>query len=397
METTIAAARATYDVVVVGLGIMGASTLDQLARRGLKVLGIEARGPLNDLGSSHGETRIFRRAYWEGDHYVPLLNRSYAGWMELDDAVHDSIAVKTGGLFVGPPESKLVHGSRGTALRCGIPHEYLDAGEISRRFPAFHVQDDAVAVYEPDALMLFAERARLSYLSRATRAGADLVHGRAVRSLRPSTGGSLTVVGDGWQVSCGAVVLAVGGWIGGFLPEIDALVTPMRIPVYEFDLAEPCERDHLPGRFPVFLFEDAAGALVYGLPQWQAVGGGLKIGFHNRQLSPVDPGGDRSPPTDAERLELWRAVETLLPGVRSTGRGRSCVYTMSRDESFFIGQSREVPGVTYVSACSGHGFKFAPGIGEVLAHLAIDGRSPVDVSAFGLERAVSTGAGITGR
>ena len=379
--------RPTYDVVVVGLGIMGASALYHLSRRGVRALGVEAHGPLNDLGSSHGHTRIFRRAYWEGEQYVPLLNRSYAGWMQLDATAHDPIAVKAGGLFVGPPGSKLVQGSRDTAVRCGINHEYLDAGEISRRFPAFRVPQDAVAVHEPDALMLFADRARLHYLSQATAAGAHLVFGRTVRGLKPAAAGSSTVFGDGWQVGCGAVVLAAGGWIGGFLPgEIAPLIRPMRIPVYELDLAESAEPDHRLGRFPVFLYEDAQGALVYGLPRFEAVDGGLKLGFHNRQLSPVDLEGERRPPTEAERLELWEAVRTLLPGVRSTGSGRSCVYTMSRDESFFIGRSKELEGVVYASACSGHGFKFAPGIGEVLAQLALDGSSALDVSAFSPER-----------
>lgn len=391
MNTTIPVIRPTYDVVVIGLGIMGASALYHLSRRGVRVLGVEAHGPLHALGSSHGQSRIFRRAYWEGEQYVPLLERSYAGWLELDDATHNTIAVKTGGLFVGSPESKLVQGSRATAVRCGINHEYLDAEEISRRFPAFHVQDDAVGVYEPDALMLFADQARLTYLSQAAAAGAHIAYGQTVSSLQPGSGGALTVHGDDWQVSCGAVVLSTGGWIGGFLPgEIGPLITPMRIPVYEFDVTESSERDHYADRFPAFLYENAGGALVYGLPKWQVVDGGLKVGFHNRQLSPVDVGGIRRPPTNAERLELWQAINTLLPGVRSSGRGISCVYTMSRDESFLIGRSRELDGVVYASACSGHGFKFAPGIGEALAELALDGRSAVDVSAFRPERMVAT-------
>lgn len=379
------AIRPTYDVVVIGLGVMGASALHHLSQRGARVLGIEARGPIHTLGSSHGQTRIFRRAYWEGEQYVPLLNRSLQGWRELDDTSHDPIVLRTGGLFIGPPESKLVHGSRETAVRCGIDHEYLDTAEISRRFPAFHVRADAVAVYEPDAMMLFADRALLTYLSRATAAGAQLAYGRAVRSLKPGTGG-VTVYGDDWQVNCGTVVLTVGGWMSAFLPgELGALLTPMRIPVYELDVAETAERDHLPGRFPVFLFEDAEGALVYGLPKWRS-DGGLKIGFHNRQMSPLDVDGERVPPSKAERLQLWRVVKTLLPGVRNMGRGVSCVYTMSIDESFLIGRSKELEGVVYASACSGHGFKFAPGIGEVLAELALDGRSTLDISAFSVNR-----------
>jgi sarcosine oxidase len=389
METTTSLPlRPTYDVVVVGLGIMGASSLFHLAQQGVNALGIETHGPLHTMGSSHGHTRIFRRAYWEGERYIPLLNRSYAGWLELDAATDDDpIVLKTGGLFVGDAASTLVRGSRETARQCGIDHEYLDADEISGRFPAFQVRDDAVAVYEPEALMLFADRARLNYLSRATSAGAHVVYGDAVRSLEPEAGGAVTVLGNGWRVSCGAVVVTVGGWIGSFLPsEIGDWVTPMRIPVFEFDVAKSRERDHLPGQFPVFIYEDPDGSLVYGLPKWRGVDAGVKLGFHNRQLSPLNLDGARRPPTDAERLELWRAISGLLPGVQSTGRGRSCVYTMSKDESFLIGRSRELESVVYASACSGHGFKFAPGIGEVLAQLAIGGRSAVDVSAFSPDR-----------
>jgi sarcosine oxidase len=373
----------TYDVVVIGLGIMGASALFHVSRPGLRVLGVEAGGCLHDRGSSHGDTRIFRRAYWEGERYVPLLNRSLQGWLEVDEATHGAVARRTGGLFVGSADSAVVQGSRETAARCGISHEYVDSAEVGRRFPAFHLAEDAVAVYEPDALMLFADQARLGYLSMAVGAGAEVVHGRSVRRIVPGSNGSFTVAGDGWQVSCGAVVLTAGGWIGRFLPgEIDPLITTMRIPVYELDLAEATERDHQPGRFPVFLYEAADGALVYGLPQWRA-GGGLRIGFHNRQL---DIDGARRPPSDTERLELWTAVRSLLPGVERTGRGRACVYTMSTDGSFLIGRSRELEGVVYASACSGHGFKFAPAIGEALAELAIDGSSTIDLGAFTPDR-----------
>lgn len=378
-----------YDVVVVGMGIMGASALYHLSRRGLRVLGIEAHGPAHDRGSSHGNTRIFRRAYWEGDRYIPLLNRSYDGWRRLGVATESPISAPTGGIFVGSPASTLVKGSLGTAMRCGIDHEYLEAEEVSRRFPAFRVPNGFVGVHEPSALMLFADRARMTYLTRAVAGGAELVYGRTVRGLQPQTGGGVRVSGDGWAVDCGTVVLAAGGWIGRLLPgELAPLVTPMRIPVYEFDVAESYERDHLPERFPVFLFEDSSGALVYGLPKWRTAGG-VRIGFHNRQLSPADPDGERRPPSDDERRELWRAIGGLLPGLTGTASGTSCVYTMARDESFLIGRSAELEGVVYASACSGHGFKFAPAIGEALAQLAVDGSSDLDLSAFGPNRLAS--------
>ncbi|MGL5857549.1 MAG: N-methyl-L-tryptophan oxidase [Angustibacter sp.] len=387
MEIDTGSIRPTYDVVVVGLGIMGSAALHQLARRGAAVLGVEALGHLNTSGSSHGHTRIYRRAYWEGERYVPLLNRSLDGWGELDDSSHSTITMKTGGLFVGRPDSTLVRGARETARRCAIPHDYLDSAEISRGFPAFHPHEGAVAVYEPDAMVLFADRARSSYLSQAVHGGADVLHEHVVHSIRPTGNGAVAVAGDGWRTSCGSVVIATGGWIGRLLGELIPWVRPMRIPVFEFEVPESSQHDHRPGRCPVFLYERPGGELVYGLSQSRVAGGvALKAGFHNRQLSPVDLDGDRPPPTDAEQRDVWESVRDLLPAVRGTGRGTACVYTMSRDESFLIGRSRELDGVVYASACSGHGFKFAPAIGEVLAQLALDGRTAIDISAFSADR-----------
>jgi sarcosine oxidase len=376
-------ANQTHDVVVLGLGIMGASTLFQLSRRGVRALGVEAHGPLNSFGSSHGRSRIFRRAYWEGDQYVPLLNRSYGGWWELDDALPDSIALQTGGLFVGPPNSILVKGSRDTAVRCGIEHEHLDGAEIRDRFPAFHVNDESTAVYEPQAMVLDADRSRLGFLSRAVAGGCQIAYGHVAHSLTQGPNGTVTVSGDGWRVNCGAVVVTVGAWIGRILPhEIAPFVTPMRIPVYTFGVRESRWQEHGPGSFPVFLSENRENALIYGLPEPGAPEPTVKIGFHNRQLTPVDLDGERWQPTRGERAELWKEVKSLLPGVRDVGEGIACVYTMSLDESFLLGRSREIDGVVYASACSGHGFKFAPAIGEVLAQLALDGRSELDITAF---------------
>jgi sarcosine oxidase len=386
----------TCDVVVLGLGIMGASTLFHLSRRGVRALGIEAHGPLNSMGSSHGQSRIFRRAYWEGDHYVPLLNRSYAGWWELDDALPDTIARQTGGLFLGPASSTLVQGSRATAMRCGIEHECLDGPEIRDRFPAFQADDDVTAVYEPQAMVLDADRSRLGLLSRAVSGGARIAYGHTVQSVTQGPNGSVIVTGDGWRITCGAVVVTVGAWIGRLLPhEIAPLITPMRIPVYTFGVRESRRQEHRAGNFPIFLFENHGGALVYGLPESGSPEPAVKIGFHNRQLTPIDVDGERWPPTATERAEVWREIRGLFPGLRDAGRSIACVYTMSADEGFLMGRSREIEGVVYASACSGHGFKFAPGIGEVLAQLAIDGRSELDISVFDPARlaAVRTMAG----
>jgi sarcosine oxidase len=384
MSTVDAGARPhAYDVVVVGLGIMGSAALAHLAARGAKVLGLEAGGPSHVQGSSHGHTRIFRRAYWEGGVYLPLLKRAFEGWHDLHASTPtgDPVILSTGGLFIGSADSKLVSGARDTATAHGIHHEFLDARDIRRWYPAFHADDDEVGVLEPGALMLSAQTARLGFLSQAAANGAHVSYGQRVVSLSSSET-SATVHGEDWQVSCGAVVVAAGGWAGQLLPEdLSGQITPMRIPVFEFCPRPGHEASLHPDRFPVFLFEDSDGSLVYGLPPWR-LGGNVKVGFHNRQLTPVEMDGPRRAPTRAERLELWESIRRLLPGLRPEGSGTACVYTMTSDESFLMARSRELRNVAYVSACSGHGFKFAPAIGEAMAQLVLDGRTTIDISAF---------------
>ncbi|MGL5867430.1 MAG: N-methyl-L-tryptophan oxidase [Dermatophilaceae bacterium] len=375
--------RGTYDVVVIGLGIMGSATVAHLAERGVRVLGVDAGPPVHGQGSSHGQTRIFRRAYWEGETFLPLLERAYVGWRDLDDdpLADGRVILAGGGLFVGSTSSRLVRGARETAAARGIRHEYLDAAEIRAAFPAFHAAEDQVGVFEPDALMLAAQTGRLAFLSRAVHAGAQLAYGRRVTSLSDHDS-SVTVHEGAGAISCASAVVTSGSWAGLLLPhDLSGLLRPMRIPVFELDVDPHRVADCQPGRLPVFLLETADGSLIYGLPPSRA-GGGVKVGFHNRQLSPMDPGAPRTPATDAERHEVWAAVRRLLPGLRSTGTGTACVYTMSPNDGFLIGMSRAVRHVSYASVCSGHGFKFAPAVGEALAELALDGHTSVDLSPF---------------
>ncbi len=380
-------AHTHYDVVVIGLGIMGASALYHLSRQGIRVLGLDSLGPVHHRGSSHGQTRIFRKAYWEGESFVPFLNRSHTGWLELHDRSHDPIMLPTGGLFIGQPNSRLIRGSRDTAQQCGIDHEYLLGQEISQRFPAFNVTDENVGLYEPGAFMIFAEQARLAYLSAAVEHSAHISYGNSVRGITASSGNTVRIETDGSPISTGAAVLTVGAWVGQFLTEeLGPRVTPMRVPVFELDVDEPAA-EFFPGQLPVFLYEQPDDALIYGLPKWRTSDGGLRVGFHNRQLQPLDPSADRTAPAAAELHALWAGINPLLPAVRNSGRATACIYTVSADEGFYIGRSQALPGVAYASACSGHGFKFAPAIGQALCDLALDGHSTADLTPFSLDRA----------
>lgn len=378
---------AKYDAVVIGLGIMGSATLFHLAKSGLKVLGIEARGPTHVSGSSHGDTRIFRRAYWEGAHYVPLLNRAMDGWLALNEMAAGEVCHRTGGLFLGPPSSSLVSRSLLTARECGIDHEALDAAEIRSRFPAFDPGDGMVGVFEPDALMLFADNGRLAFIQAAVEAGASVLYGEEIATLRRSGPDSLVLSGDGFSVHCARAVVTAGPWLPRLLPEdLSAVLQPRRIPIFWFDPLPGDASQFVVDRFPLFLLETPDGSLIYGLPKWRDVNSGVKIGFHNKQLSEIDLDLRREPPTKEERDTLWMAFNPTLPGIGRRATGKSCVYTMTPDEDFVIGRSDFIEGVVYASACSGHGFKFAPSIGEALAQLAMEGRSDLDLESFSITR-----------
>ncbi len=383
----------SHDVLVVGLGIMGAATVWQLAEAGVDVLGVESFGPSHTGGSSHGATRIFRRAYWEGEKYLPLLNRAHELWEALQDQTARRIILPTGGVFVGPSAAGVVAGSQRTAVAGGIRHEIWDAPRIRERIPALRVSDDMQAIYEPGAYAIAAEEARLQMLNQAVRGPASVRYGDPVESLDLTRNVVTARTRRGMTVEARAVVLTVGPWAGGrFLPELRTHLTPNRVPIYWFNpRAGQLEAfDHR--NFPVFLYECHDGSLLYGIGAGASAEQGVKIGFHNRQHAPSTPDGMSPPVGEDQRREISRYVEQIFPGLEpSPIDARLCFYTMSRDESFVIGASASDPRVFYASACSGHGFKFATAVGEALSFLAQGKTPPVALSSFQLERFARSG------
>jgi sarcosine oxidase len=378
-----------YDVVVVGLGIMGTSALFHAARSGAKVLGIEAFGQAHRYGSSYGETRIFRRAYWEGEKYLPLLNRAHDLWMELQEMANEQLIVRTGGIFIGPQATGMVAGSRRTAEAGAVPHEVLDAAQIRKRFPAFRVADHMEGIYEPGAAVIMAEKSRMCMMNLAIESGAEIHFEKLVQGIKDSgVSGLLVETADGEQFRAGSVVVTTGPWIArDLLPELGRHISSNKVPIYWFDVRSGKERDFAKSSFPAFLYEHPSGSLLYGIPNQVSAERGVKIGFHNQQQAISDPDIlDRS--VDGLHLqEISQFVELLFPGLNPDPiSSRSCFYTMSSDESFLIGASKKTPNIFYASACSGHGFKFGTAIGESLSLLAQGKEPPTDLTAFGASR-----------
>jgi sarcosine oxidase len=370
-----------YDIAVIGLGAMGSAALWRCARRGARVAGLDRYAPPHALGSSHGRTRIIREAYFEHPLYVPLVQRAYALWDELAHETSAELFRRTGGVMLGPPDGSLVMGALRSAREHGLAHELVDAAEVRRRYPAIAPPRGAVGVLEPRAGLLFPERCVASALAAAHTRGAELRAGERVLSWR-ADGSGITVRTESGELRASRLIIAAGAWMGSFVPELDASLTPMRQLGHWFTPARHPELFRA-DRLPVLLWEHARERFFYSLPD---VGDGLKASIHHEGRV-ADPDAPREGVTAAETAQIAALVERLMPGgagaVRETA---TCLYTNTPDGHFAIGLHPAHPNVVIASPCSGHGFKFAPAIGELLADLALDGATGFDLAPFAISR-----------
>jgi len=349
----------TFDVAVIGLGAMGSAAAYHLASRGARVLGLERFARGHTRASFGGRSRIIRLSYFEHPGYVPLLRRAWALWRVLEEASGEALLTQTGGLYAGPPDGDLVTGSLRSARKHGLAHELLDADEAMRRFPALRLDPSWAAVFEEQAGWLAPERCIEAHLRLAEQAGATLRFSSAA-SFRLD-GESLVVEWDGGKEHVDRVVLTAGAWLPQLLPVLAPALSVERVPLFWFDPVAPV------GPLPIWIMETPDGDF-YGFPPDEH---GLKLARHG-DGDAADPDAlDRTPrPADEERVRAFARRHLPAAG----GRLREthiCMYTRTPDGHFVIDRAGEQ--VVYSSACSGHGFKFASVVGEVLADLALDG------------------------
>jgi len=363
----------TYDAIVVGLGVMGAATLSELASRGRTVLGLERFTLPHANGSSQGGTRIIREAYFEHPQYVPLVQRAYAGWEALEAAAGTRLLVLTGGLTIGPPDGRLVTGACASAREHGLAHDVLAAAEVAVAFPAVRIPSGAVAVREPRAGVLLAARAVAAFLDVARRRGAAVRAGVAVEAWEATRGGvRVRVAGE--TVTARRLVLAAGGWMPSLVPALAPLLAVERNVVHWF---RPAASPASSGSLPVLVIEDAADRLLYAVPSMRAVAGddvedGVKFARHHSGVVTTADAVDRTPTrkdVEAVAPDVVRYLPSLDPiPVRSA----VCCYTNTPDGHFVVDRHPHHEAVIVVSACSGHGFKFAPALATLAADLAED-------------------------
>lgn len=370
--------ESAFDVAVIGLGAMGANAAAQLAARGLKVIGIERFWPNHDRGSSHGDSRLIRLGYFEDPAYVPLLRRAYANWRALEARAREDLLTITGVLQIGRPDDPIVKGTLASCKLHGLAHELLDPQAMRERFPAFQLDDDEVAVFEPQGGFLRPEKAVMAALRLAGADGAALHFGERVLAIEPSDAG-IRIVSDTGTYRAGKVIVATGSYIADLIPDLAGLATPIRQVVGWYH-----PRDTLAtalGRMPAFLRDEGSAGSFFGFP---ALGPeGVKIGKHAHFHEAIDPEQPNPPVNEADRALLHDFITRRLPAAAGSPSGYvTCRYTMLPGDDFLIDVLPSELNIIVASPCSGHGFKFASVVGEILADLAADGETALPIDAF---------------
>lgn len=370
----------TYDVIVLGLGGVGSAACATLAARGARVLGIEQMTPAHSFGSSHGEVRLIRASYLDRPTYAPLLQRSYALWDDLSRAAGEPLITRAGIVVLASAERGLLRGEAlaERALACGARVEPLEEADVRRRLPWLRLPEGYHGYFEPGGGFVAAERSILAQLRLAEARGAELRFEEPVRSWS-SSGTGVAVTTAGGTHAAGALVVAAGAWSGRLLAELGAVLTVRRLAQMWFP--------SLAGRGPAapacFMIDTPRG-LFFGFPEARGevkvAGGGLRDvipdpSHLDRRLHPEDIAPVR------------RFVAECLPGLASEpSRGSVCMCTMTTDEDFLVDVHPEYPNVAFAAGLSGHGFKLAPALGEILADLATGRESALPFDFLRLRR-----------
>lgn len=372
-----------FDVAIIGLGAMGSAGAYSLAKRGASVVAFDTLAPPHTTGSTHGHTRIIREAYYEHPLYVPLVRRAYELWEELEHDANARLLVRTGGLMGGPARGRLFRGALASARTHGVAHEVLDAKALARRFPAYSPRSDWMGVYEQRAGMLFPEKCVEAQISLSRSRGVEVHLNEEVLSWTETKAG-VRITTAGGTYEAGRLVVAAGAWLPGLSSSLGAPL-PLEIErqlSHWFEPEEPTAPQYRAAICPVALWEMPDGDVFATLPD---EGHGVKCGMHHAGAATSPHAVNRSV-SSGENAVARELLAQVMPG--AAGRlleARVCLYTNTPDRHFII-DWLQGERVLIVSPCSGHGFKFASAIGEIVAQLVVDGGTWIDLAPFSLSR-----------
>jgi sarcosine oxidase len=374
--------RERFEVIVVGLGAMGSATVCHLALRGRRVLGLDRWAPGHTLGSSHGESRIIRELYYERPIYVPLVQRAYELWRDLEARTGQTLLHQTGGLMTGLADGALITGARRSGDTYHLPCEMLSPAEVRRRFPAFTVRDGYVALLDPRAGYLTPEACVAAHLEVARASGATLCFEESLVTWAPDGDGVRVVTSRGTYVA-DRLVVSAGAYSRALLPDVDLPLAVERQTLFWFE--PPAVGRYDTPALPIWMHEDERGHMCYGFPRLPR---GVKAAVMHEGETIADPGQVNRSVDAGEVAPLRRLLAGVLPELATATVRESavCLFTNTPDHHFLIDHHPNHPQVLISSPCSGHGFKFASAIGELQAELLTEGRCRFDLTPFRLAR-----------
>lgn len=387
----------SHEVVVVGVGGMGSAACAHLAERGVDVLGIERFDVPHREGSSHGSTRIIRKAYHEHPEYVPLVERAYENWRDLEAATGRELLYVTGSVNACPPSRDLVANAREACETHDLEYETMTGSELNERYPGYGVPEEFDVLFQPDGGFLDCERAVSAHVERTHDAGGVVRARETVSNWRVDDDADdrsenergVVVETDRDTYRADALVLAAGAWTSDLLSDLDGVVVPERQVLGWFQ--PPTSPEHFaPEAFPVFVTETDDGTEYYGFPRYDRPG--VKVGVYHHLHENIDPDAVAAPTREDEDA-LRDVLRDHVPAANGPTMGlETCLFTNSPDMDFVVDTHPEHERVVVAAGFSGHGFKFSSAIGEALADLAVDGETDLPVSAFAMDRdALATG------
>lgn len=375
--------RTDYEVIVIGVGGVGSATLFHLAQRGIKILGIDQFSPPHSQGSSHGQTRIIRQAYFEHADYVPLLLDSYRQWDTLQTITSNRLFQKTGLLEVGPPDGIVVPGVLSAAKEHQLDVIELSSEEIQKRWPAFHPTKGQGGVFEKAGGILFVEDCIQAFLDSAEQADAKLLTDCRVHNWTVKKGYVLLQTDHG-EIRTERLIISAGPWASQMLSDLQLPLTVLRKSLFWFDTPSDCKHFDASSGCPAFLFETPNG-IFYGFPKLDACG--VKMSEHSGGQPIEDPLTINRKICKQEETALLNFSKQYMPELSSTRLDHAaCMYTMTPDENFILDFHPDHKEVIFCAGLSGHGFKMTPALGKAMSDLALDGRTDLPIEFLSAKR-----------
>lgn len=373
-----------FDSIVIGAGSMGMAAGYYLAKEGYQTLCIDAFTPPHTFGSHHGETRLIRYAYGEGEQYVPFVLHAKKLWDELAEQTEREIFRQVGIINFSPKNDPYLNTVVSSAKKYNIPVELLDANAVHERWPGLTFPENVTACFEPTSGVLMIENILHSYYELATKHGMQLHANDAASKIRIHNDTLVEVTTKaGKTFTANHVIISVGAWSRELLASIDIQlpITPIRKTFAWYEADESLYGDQ---SFPGFAYINGTEG-YYGFPSID--GAGLKVGRHDSGEE-INPNNTLTPfgEVTADREDLDQFLQTFMPQVGPIKFGKTCMYSMTPDEHFIIDSHPQYKNVAIAGGFSGHGFKFASAVGEALKDLVTTGVTKVDLTPFSMQR-----------